>query len=313
MDRWARHRVRIPALISLMVASVLALGSMAGTVSIRHAVAASAGCDFLNALPSFETSDFPMGNSPFDAGDVISVTAGFPRMQFPTEVQILVNGSVVASEPIPLFNPVTATYTVPTTEVFTSLEFVVVLGSATLDFGCVPAQVTATPAETATEMPTDTPVIPTDTPINTPTATPTDTPTDTPTNTPTNSPTDTPTNSPTNTPTETPTSTPALTPTETLTEMPTETVTNTPTNPPTETPTSSPAATITETTLPATEVPTEPPTSTATSETTRGVSELPNTGGGPGSGSGRNTVWLLIVLLVVIGVGIGGLRAKRSR
>jgi uncharacterized repeat protein (TIGR01451 family) len=122
---------------------------------------------------------------------------------------------------------------------------------------------------------------------------PTPAPTDTPTNTPTETPTDTPTNTPTVTNTPPPGATDTPFPTETsipATEAPTETAA------PTETPTS-----------------TDTPAATATSETTGGVTDLPNTGGGPESGVGGNELWLLVTLLVVIGVGVGGFHARRSR
>ena len=221
MERGAQLRLRIPAIFCMVVASVLALGIMTGGVGLRHAVAASGGCDFLHAQPTFMTSVFSTGNGLFEAGEVISVTAGLPTSGFPTEIQILVNGSQVASAPIPvpLFGTVTATYPIPVTGVIASLDFQVVGGSATLDFACAGVPRTSTPTET-----------PTDTPTNTPTNTPTDTPTNTPTVTVTVTASNTPTDTPTDTPTETLTVTPTVTVTVTAlpaTAVPTETSTGT--------------------------------------------------------------------------------------
>jgi hypothetical protein len=95
----------------------------------------------------------------------------------------------------------------------------------------------------------------------------------------------------------TPTNTPTDTPTETAT------VTNTPTSTPTEV--STEVATATDTAIPATEEPTETTVAaTATIETTGGVTELPNTGGGSRAGSEQSGFWLVLVLLTAIGVGV---------
>jgi uncharacterized repeat protein (TIGR01451 family) len=97
----------------------------------------------------------------------------------------------------------------------------------------------------------------------------------------------------------------------TPTAVPTETATVVP---PTDTATAPP----TDTALPATDVPTETPaataapTSTATSETTGGVTELPNTGGGPGHGPDTNARWLFVALLIALAGAIAGVRAQRQ-
>jgi hypothetical protein len=294
VDPCPKHRLLVRALLCAVVAGALALGITAGTAGVRQAVAASAGCDFLNAQPSFMTSGFSIGNASFEAGEVVSVTAGLPTSGFPTAVQILVNGSLVASAPIPLLGTATATYAIPVTGVITNLDFEVVGGSATLDFGCAGVPPTATP-------------------------------TDTPTYTPTNTPTDTPTNTPTETATPTVTATGTLTPTATATA--TNTPTDTPT--PTEIPTSSATATSTVNsgaTLTAVAGATETVAAAQTAaaaaqqtaaagvtptETAPPVSALPATGGGSPAGSDRSGIWLLVVLLAVIAVGIGAVRARQ--
>ena len=174
-------------LVSLVVASLVVLGIMAGGVGLRHAAAASQGCDDLNK-PTFDgfNSGFSSGlNQFFDAGDVVSVTAGEPSLGSPTTVRIFVNGSTVASTPY----PGTATYTIPATGILGELGGGVDLGSATFIVSCNSASQTSTPTATPTDTPTDTPTV-TDTPTDTPTVTPTDTPTSTATTLPTSTPED---------------------------------------------------------------------------------------------------------------------------
>jgi hypothetical protein len=171
------HRFGRSVLVSLVVASLVALGVTAGGVGLRHSAAASQGCDDLNnpSLDGFN-SGFSSGlNQFFDAGDVVSVTAGEPSAGSPTTVQIFVNGSTVASTPY----PGTAIYTIPATGVLGELGGGVDLGSATFIVSCNGESPTTTPTATPTDTPTSTPTV-TDTPTETATSTPTTLPTSTP-------------------------------------------------------------------------------------------------------------------------------------
>jgi hypothetical protein len=174
MVRCARHRFGVPALVRMVIVSLLALGIMAGGVGLRQA-AASAGCDLVNAKTTEQLGSTGFVGPVFDAGDVVSVTAGPPDSGSPTTVQILNNNALVASAPY----PGAASYTIPSTGAILDLTFGVNTGTATLDLACLAAPATVTPTDTPTEAPTETP-IPTDTPTNTPTVTDTPTGTQTP-------------------------------------------------------------------------------------------------------------------------------------
>jgi hypothetical protein len=315
----AQHRSILHVVVGLVLASVLALGLLAGGVGRRQA-AASQGCDLVNATGTISLSDdVGLPPSPFAAGDEISVVAGDPSSGRPTD--FILNLDHVAVD-VAAF-PGTVNYLVPTAGLYEIFVIVNPAGAkATLTFSCIAAPPTPTPTATATETPT-----------NTPTATPTDTPTETPTNTPTNTPTETPTNTPTETPTETPTNT------ATATETPTDTPTATGTQTPTETATATATGTLTPTDTPtetatATNTPAATPTATATvdvgatqtavagvaetaavtptSAAVGPASEFPNTGGGPGTQADGQTLWVLVVLLVVFGVATITVRANRA-
>jgi hypothetical protein len=292
-----QHRSIVHAVCSLVLASVLALGIIAGTGSVRHA-AASQGCDAVNAVITQLAPSISLTGVSFDTGDVVSLTAGDPSSGSPSFVQINVNNGIVAGANF----PGTATWTLTGSATIATLTFLVDTGSATLDPNCVAAPPTATATEPPTQMPTDTP-----TPSNTPSETPTTTLSETPTATPTNTPTPTPTETPTNTPTGTP-----------------STVTNTPTGtPPTATATATVNVGATLTAIAgATETAVAAQTATAAIQQTAVAAVtpteaagpgggLPNTGTGPSGGSSQSSLWLLVVLLAVTGVGIERIHARR--
>jgi len=203
-----QHRSLSHLVLSLVIASILALGFMLSVVDRQHTIADSIGCIVVDGILTQEAPLIMIHNGTFDAGDVVSVTASTPITGSPTTVEILVNGTLVASTAF----PGTAVYTIPTTGVISLIQLGVDLGTARLDTACTPAPPTPTPIST-----------------DTPTNTPTDTPTETPTATETPTVTETPPPGATDTPLPTETAIPA-------TEAPTETAV--PTEPPTSTATS---------------------------------------------------------------------------
>jgi hypothetical protein len=153
-----QHRPMLRAVLSLVIASAMALGIMAGTVGVRHA-AASQGCDAVNAISTQLAPSVSLASGLFfDNGDVVSLTAGDPSSGSPSFVQITVDNGIVAGANF----PGTATWTLTGSGAIGTLTFLVDTGSATLDPMCVAAPPTVTPTEISTEIPTETPtVIPT--------------------------------------------------------------------------------------------------------------------------------------------------------
>jgi hypothetical protein len=167
-------RSMVHAVLSLVIASAVALGLATSGVGLRHAVAISPGCSYLNTLATSLQSGESINLFLFDAGEQVSVTASNPANGNPTLVQILRNGFVVEEVPF----PGTATSEIPSSGVINSLLFQVNTGQATLDFSCAAAPPpTDTPTNTPTETSTNTPTV-TETPTETQTPPPgaTDTP-----------------------------------------------------------------------------------------------------------------------------------------
>lgn len=340
----ARHRERHSGVVTVLVASVLALGLIGGLVPVRSVGAqavltltktadnatispgaqmgftititnSSGGAsgtltlsDTLDTLPSnptwTESPDNPDCN--FDAQTLMTCIFGSINSGESITVHIIA----------PTTTQDCGTFANSATLLFGSEQSLNANATVTVSGPACPTP-TNTPTNTPTETPTNTPTnTPTDTPTNTPTNTPTDTPTSTPTETPTDTPTNTPTDTPTNTPTETPTPTPTETATATGTATPTETATATSTETPpivccAETATTTIDVGTTETAVAgATESAVAAQTATAAAQltgeatSTSAVGELPATGGGPGSGSGENGLWLLVPLLALIGAGL---------
>jgi hypothetical protein len=270
-----------------MFVGLVALGAAVSGPELRHAAAASNGCDTVNLVTLGDQSYFEMSLFSFDAGETVSVTAVDPSSGNPATVQIAVDGIAVAIVPY----PGTASYVIPTTGVINTLRFSVNTGTATLDLACIAAAApTATATETATATPTET---------ATETATPTETATATPTETtaPTVPATPTPTEATTVTSTAV-----SATGTATATEIP---ATAAPaTEVPTETATSIPTAVPTSTSV--------PPTTVAGEDDDPDVTELPNTGNGTGSSSDQGILWLALAGLGISLAGITRLRRARQ-
>jgi hypothetical protein len=278
-DIWGRSLVR--GLARCMFVGLVALGAAVSGPELRHAAAASNGCDTVNLVTLGDQQYFEMSLFSFDAGETVSVTAVDPSSGNPATVQIAVDGIAVAIVPY----PGTASYVIPTTGVINTLRFSVNTGTATLDLACIAA---AAPTATATE---------------TATATPTETATETATATPTE--TTAPTVPATPTPTEATTVTStavSATGTATATEIP---ATAAPaTEVPTETATSIPTAVPTSTSV--------PPTTVAGEDDDPDVTELPNTGNGTGSSSDQGILWLALAGLGISLAGITRLRRARQ-
>jgi hypothetical protein len=268
-----------------MFVGLVALGAAVSGPELRHAAAASNGCDTVNLVALGDQSYFEMSLFSFDAGETVSVTAADPSSGNPATVQIAVDGIAVAIVPY----PGTASYVIPTTGVINTLRFSVNTGTATLDLACIAAAApTATATETATATPTETA-----------TATATETATATPTETtaPTVPATPTPTEATTVTSTAV-----SATGTATATEIP---ATAAPaTEVPTETATSIPTAVPTSTSV--------PPTTVAGEDDDPDVTELPNTGNGTGSSSDQGILWLALAGLGISLAGITRLRRARQ-
>ena len=172
-DSWGRSVVR--GLVRWLFVGLIALGAAVSGPELRHATAASLGCDNVNAVTLGNQPSYTMFLAPFDAGDTVSLTAADPSSGSPISVQIAVDGIPVAIAPF----PGTASYVIPTTGVIDMLMFSVNTGTATLDINCVAAAAptaTATATETATATPTETATAtPTETTAPTVPATPTPT------------------------------------------------------------------------------------------------------------------------------------------
>jgi hypothetical protein len=272
-DIWGRSVV--PGLVRWLFVGLIALGAAVSGPELRQAAAASNGCDAVNSVTLGIAAGQSFVGYSFDAGDTVSLTAADPSSGSPSAVQILVDGTVVATEPY----PGTASYVIPTTGLINTLTFIVSPGTATLDIACIAA---AAPTATATE-----------------TATPTETATATPTETtaPTVPATPTPTEATTVTSTAV-----SATGTATATEIP---ATAAPaTEVPTETATSIPTAVPTSTSV--------PPTTVAGEDDDPDVTELPNTGNGTGSSSDQGILWLALAGLGISLAGITRLRRARQ-
>jgi hypothetical protein len=346
----ACHRVRRSAVVTVLVATVLALGLMGGLVPVQSVGAQAATLTLTKSVDSdpvspgaaigFTITITHTGGGPsgtLTLSDTIDTlpsnptwteTPDNPDCNFDaTTLMTCIFGSISSGESITVHissSPTTTadcgTFNNSATLLFGSEQFLNATATVTVSGPECPTP-TNTPTNTPTDTPTNTPTnTPTDTPTNTPTNTPTDTPTITPTDTPTNTPTDTPTSTPTDTPTASATNTPTETPTETptATQTFTATATGTSTLPPTETPTSLATATGTvddSATLTAVAGATESAAAaqTATAEAAGLVSELPGTGGGPGNGGSGSALWLLVPLLALIGTGLFRVWTRQRR
>lgn len=273
MIRSFRNRSVVRGLVRCLFVGLVALGAAVSGPELRQASAASNGCNAVNTPVLGNQDSYTLSFYTFDAGDTVSLTAVDPSSGGPTAVEILVDGTVVATQPY----PGTVSYVIPTTGVINQLRFQVNTGTATLDIACVAAAPTAT--ATATD---------------TPTATPTETATATPTETATETPTETATTAPTETATVVSTAAPA-TSTATATEIPATEI-------PTETATTVPAATNTAV----------PPTTVAGADDDPDVTELPNTGEGPGSSNSQGLLWLALAALGITLAGATRLRRSRQ-
>jgi hypothetical protein len=147
-----QHRPMLHVVHTIVTASTLTLGIMAGGVGVQHA-SASQGYDAVNAISTQLAPSVSLASGlVFGTGDVVSLTAGDPSSGSPSFVQITVDNGIVAGANF----PGTATWTLTGSGTVGTLAFLVDTGSATLDPVCVAAPPTATPTETPTDTPTAT-------------------------------------------------------------------------------------------------------------------------------------------------------------
>jgi hypothetical protein len=152
-----RQRSLVHAMRSLVIASTLALGLLAGGLGLRQA-AASTGCDFINTIgtPAPFTGYFIPAAS-YVAGDELSIAASDPSAGGPTTVELLngITGDVLDTTSF----PGTVSYIIPTGGVYAFGVKVDGGTMATFTFSCVAAApLTATSTNTPTEPPLATPI-----------------------------------------------------------------------------------------------------------------------------------------------------------
>ena len=114
---------------------VLLLGPLL-TPALAQLVVVSPGCERLNNtdLDGFASAVSITQSLEFFAGEQIMVTAGEPDQFDPTEIQLRLDSTTMATTPY----PGTLTYEVPAATTVSSLSFGVISGNATLDISCAP-------------------------------------------------------------------------------------------------------------------------------------------------------------------------------